>query len=258
VKEGDRSRWKAACGRLIQVVGLGFLLFVAYVGLRNRNSMEPLHQAIVFGDVKAVERLLKKDPTLARNPLAFGQEMPLSLALNCQGTKEKIELLLAYGADLNARSGAFKLTPLQYAAWSANMVAVKTLLAHNPEVNAVDGESPGRTALNYAVTAGNRAIIEMLLAHGADIAHGYSVLYDAESHPELFDYLLAKGADPNAQNSSQDTPLLRAIDLGDTNRIATILRYHPDLAVKNSGDRTALAIAVDGGQSNVTDRNVTN
>ena len=142
------------------------------------------------------------------------RQTPLFSAVNCKNPKEIIDLLIASGADINAKSGGFALTPLQQAVWGGNLESVKALLAHKPEVNAVNSDN--WTALHYgisvymgAVVSGStnnvgKEIMELLLANGADINHGYPILLAASHYAKntaLIEFLLSKGANVNVLES---------------------------------------------------------
>ncbi len=225
------------------------------------DPRSPLERAMSLGDTQTVEKILKSNPTLANKPFRFGNETPLFYATICRNPKTNIDLLVASGADINAKSGGFNLTPLQQAAWSGDLEAVKALLSHKPDVNVVEGQSPGRSALNYAVNfyenhpaITNMEIVDLLLANGANVNPDYSVLFDTENRPDLMEYLLEKGANPNVQDGNGDTPLHRAILSDRTNGVAAILRHHPNLSIryKNGADNfSPLELALDGGHMDI-------
>jgi serine/threonine-protein phosphatase 6 regulatory ankyrin repeat subunit A/serine/threonine-protein phosphatase 6 regulatory ankyrin repeat subunit B len=222
---------------------------------------EPLQRALSLGDAQKVGGILKSKPALANKPLRFGHMTPLFYATMCRNPARTIDLPIKSGADINARSGGFSLTPLQQAAWSGNVEAVKALLVYKPDVNATEAQSPGRTALNYAVNyyvnnpaISNAEIVDLLLTNGADITHGYPVLFDAENRASIMEHLLEKGANPNVHDSNRDTPLHRAILFGRTDQVAVILRHHPDLSIgySNGADNLSpLELAMNGGRSDI-------
>jgi ankyrin repeat protein len=120
---------------------------------------------------------------------------PLHLAA-AVGLREVVELLLAKGADANAKTsqdlwrGYFGMTssvragatPLHAAAASGDPNTVKVLLAHGAQLDARD--ESGDTPLHHAATSGNAGVVE---------------------------FLIAKGADGNAQNTEGATPLVGAL-----------------------------------------------
>ena len=75
--------------------------------------------------------------------------------------------LLAAGADANARD-PLGATPLHDAAWNGNREIAALLIAHGAEVNARHLEA-GSTPLHYAVIKDNLGVAEVLLEHGADV-----------------------------------------------------------------------------------------
>ena len=88
---------------------------------------------------------------------------------------------LSRGADVNAkdRDGA---TPLPWAAWAGHKQVVELLIAKGADVNAkVDRH--GMTPLHYAASRGHKEIAELLIANGADVnaktGDGWTPLYSA-------------------------------------------------------------------------------
>jgi len=77
-----------------------------------------------------------------------------------------VQLLLAYNADVNART-AYGRTPLERAAKSGHIQIVELLLAHNADVNAAT--CGGETPLLVAASGNHRDIVQLLLSHGADV-----------------------------------------------------------------------------------------
>jgi ankyrin repeat protein len=192
--------------------------------------MSSFEQAIAYGDLPTLEKELKSKPSLATKRLR-DSDFPLNRAVHSAHPKETIELLLKYGADINTKGSFFNTTPLQNAAWQGNTEVVKTLLAHKPEVNAVN-DSDGVTALHFALVADNKEIFNLLLAAGADINRGRSVLtecmvYGGDSRAGWAEFLLSKGADPNRLGPEGDR-FARMFQTGkhwDTNDVTTLNPY---------------------------------
>jgi len=230
----------------------------------------PLERAMGKGDVQEFEKILKSNPSLANKKIR-ANNTPLNAAIGYQHPKEFIDLLVKYGADINAPGWPFEMTPLQAAAGAGKVEAVKALLAHHPDVNALHKDKENtptgyvwrdtdETALSYAFTADNKEIFQLLLDSGADINRGRSVLAECmiygggrDSWPE---FLLSKGADPNRKGTDADrfVPIIQAIINGNTNYVAALLKYHVDLNTRyvNGADNfSPLELAMDEGHLDI-------
>lgn len=123
-----------------------------------------LADAVGAGNVSDVRIFLQRDPQAVHQPGANSM-LPIHLAAQ-RGRSEVIPLLLQAGADVNTPHEKVHATPLQYAAAAGHLNAVRTLLAANARVNAVDTQ--GRTPLMWAASKGHVSVIQELLQRGAD------------------------------------------------------------------------------------------
>lgn len=115
---------------------------------------------------------------LALSGLVFGadgQDADLMKAV-AVGKSAQIKPLIAKGANVNARHGSYKLTPLMLASFRGKKALVEVLLANGADPNATDSDGAG--AMNYAVLGGgvdgsitgkNEAVIDVLKAKGAEM-----------------------------------------------------------------------------------------
>ena len=212
------------------------------LGGKMEFDADDIHEAVRNNSVEEVRTILNAAPELVDAQMC--SLTPLHLAAVDNNNKAVAELLLAYGADVNARgnSGA---TPLDQAlAWDQDDVAellrqhggkgvqdsllrlgelfqavfkgdaerTQALLTIYPEfVNASDNE--GVTPLGRAATAGHKNIAERLLAKGAKVGvwdkAGLTPLHRAamEGHESLVQMLVKAGSDVTDKDSLGATPL---------------------------------------------------
>ncbi|MGE0486320.1 MAG: ankyrin repeat domain-containing protein [Gammaproteobacteria bacterium] len=155
-----------------------------------------LVQLVRSGDRAALAAALQAVAPAVVNGAAGGMT-PLMQA-SSQGDVEMVELLLAHGADPNAR-GSSRRTALQYAAERNHAEVARRLLDAGADIDGYDD-----TRLTPLVMAADRNYTELallFLERGAavDIVHvqGWTALIDAARHgnDELVRALLAAGAD---------------------------------------------------------------
>ncbi|WP_336759607.1 ankyrin repeat domain-containing protein [Paenibacillus sp. USHLN196] len=145
-----------------------------------------------------------------------------------EGHVEKLKSLLDTHPELANSENQDGLTPLGYASHFGQAGAVRVLLEHGADVNALSHSKisfiPSNTAL-HAALAGERSpeVIQLLLEHGASTSildsDGQYALHSAAFHTdhiELIEMLLQNGADPNVLNSAGQTALDIALKRGNT------------------------------------------
>ena len=102
---------------------------------------DPIHRAAARGDLAGVQAELDKGVDVnakdEQGENEFGQrrQTPLHYA----ATKEIAELLIAEGADVNAK-GYLDGTPLHPAAWYGHKEVVELLIANGADVNVKDDD----------------------------------------------------------------------------------------------------------------------
>jgi len=133
-----------------------------------------IFEAIELGDIVRVQQYLTSgsDINVRKDyygdgipPLELKATTPLHLAA-IMDNKEIVDLLLANGADVNAKAEG-DVTPLLIAISKKDKRMVELLLANGANVNTIiDG---GATPLHFAYLGGNKEIIDLLIANGADV-----------------------------------------------------------------------------------------
>lgn len=145
------------------------------------NTRRLITEAARAGDIAAVRDLLTAEPGLVHTHSSEGWT-PLHLAAH-YGHSQVAEMLLALGADVNARAtNDLGSAPLLWAILGQNVAAIIVLLDHGASINATT--TAGSTPLHKASMIGNAALVRLLLARGANV---------------------------NARNSGGQTPLTHAL-----------------------------------------------
>jgi ankyrin repeat protein len=177
---GERDRLRALLEARPDLVnarndeGDSLLLTAAYSGrkdmfelLLEKGAGVNVFEASALGLSDRVGDFLGADPSLA-NTYSHDGWTPLHLA-SFFGRKEVASVLLAHGADVNARSRSTRFakenTPLHAAAANKQIALAELLLAHGADVNARDGS--GYTPLALAANGKNDLLVVILLEKGA-------------------------------------------------------------------------------------------
>jgi ankyrin len=221
----------------------------ARVNAANDLGATALWAAAQNGSDAMVRRLLDAgaDPNLA----LLAGETPVMVASRA-GKPAVVEQLIAKGANLNAR-GARNQTALMWAVSQRHPDVVKVLLAHDADVSLrsskwtqmmavpphgylpYNREIPAgdETALLFAARVGDLESARLLLDAGADVndadAWGVSAVTLAahSGFGPLVEFLLEKGADPNAMRAGF-APLHEAIMRRDEKMAAALLAHGAD------------------------------
>ena len=162
----------------------------ADIELAGYGGVRPLHAAALAGQDRIVSLLIalgaKVDATdnLGRTPL-------LSLVSGAVDSPDTLKILLEAGADPNVFDGPVRAHALDYAAMQGRADIAEILLAFGAKINARDNLH-GKTPLHYAITfclraaSGPQEVVEVLIAHGADVnardAEGFTPLQYAKRH----------------------------------------------------------------------------
>ncbi|MBB3045911.1 ankyrin repeat protein [Litorivivens lipolytica] len=174
----------------------------------------------------------------------------LTLAVSNPAEPSLIETLLLAGADPNMPKGN-GMYPLYISTGVEEDTTERTeiLLSYGADVDARNGKEKW-TALFYAVQYNRLAALKVLLAAGADAsigsAKGYTPVYQAafKGHDEAFDYLLASGVDVNTVNGANGwTPLHAASDKGQIDIARKLIAAGADVNKRSKEGYTAIYFA---------------
>jgi uncharacterized protein len=224
----------------------------------RRGHTEIMKLLLAAGaDVKAVHRMGDQALMMAARQRSYRTP-------SAEPNAEVVELLLAHGADPNAR-GDWKRTALMHANTAAK---VNLLLAKGGELDAQD--EYGQTALMHAAERGDAAVAGALLEGGANVnltdkkgltallyslddenmAHGEERVTLPKRRMEVAQrLLLAKGVDVNAANNDGETPLIRAVRLANVDMIKALMVRKADANRSDVFGDTAVTLAYASGKA---------
>ncbi len=253
----------------------------ADVNAKDGEGSSALHYAAMLGDPDAVSLLLKRgaDPqakdgqgrtaahyAAARDKLILaaildkggkpgGKDQsgaePIHYAA-ARGNAETVKLLLARGADINARDGN-GLTPFAgYVDYNGCPDLAFYLLDSGADLEAKDGE--GRTPLHIKAFKGDAASVKFLLKRGARIdakdKKGFTPLHHAcfQGRYDCALLLLNEGARIDARSISGATPLFSAAWTGKRGLARLLIKRGADPDARNEAGASALSAAAWTGQ----------
>lgn len=180
----------------------------------------------------------------------YGLTPVLGLAAKV-GNQEIIRVLHDLGADLEARTERFRLTPLIIAVENGNREGVARLIELGSDVEVRD--SGNATPIMYAVAEEDESIATLLISAGAnvvDIQGGANrtplLAAIAHGNAKMVPVLIRAGADVNKQGGELAvmSPLMLAASLGYADIVKELLEAGADIDATSIADgKTALDYA---------------
>jgi len=254
------------------------LTTIAAVVLVGTAFADPIHDAAANGDLAGVQAELDKGVDVNVTDIDWGLT-PLHSA-TYWGHKEIAELLIAEGADVNAKDDD-GWTPLDGAIYGddaktadllrkhggksgaedsilvavqlLNTEAVKQHIAAGADVDAKN--NVGDTPLHMTALSGHKIITELLIAKGADVntkdEDGGTPLHIAVSgaHKEIAELLITNGADVNAKDDEGSTPLDNLKSTVDLWMMAAVFGVEVDEALWSQATELAEFLRKHGGKT---------
>jgi len=219
----------------------GFMKFAAedpkLLNARGPEGSTPFMYAVLYTGPATIERLLKlgADPNKRNDANAT--------ALMWAATDlEKTRVLVAHGADVNARSSDMR-TPLIVAARRpGNTAVVKLLLEHGANPNPNSHPAVESAPLLEAATAGDAAGMELLLGRGAETKEAGEPALEmavAMRCAKCVDLLAAR----NLSKQDYTTALPNIAAFGDVSAVRLALDHGADVNAVDPLGRTPLMYA---------------
>lgn len=279
VGSNERTALQLAASKGFSSVVETLLARGASVTELDDNGKSALNFAINNEDAGLVRLLLTQLAKVDGITKLPGKDL-LHAAAN-SGNAKLIELLLAYGPEIDARDVDGR-TPLHIAVSRGHLAATLLLLKHqaDPNISAIKGygtlaatdradiaeallaagakvnaeDEGGRTALFGAVVKKKKDMLKLLLQHGADpntAAKGFTPLMQAiiANQTEIARMLLDAKADPNRASFHSTTygactPLQMAVGSRAAEMVELLLMHKADTAAIDRRGRTVLHYAV--------------
>lgn len=203
------------------------------------KSLPPLHEAALAGDIEKVESLLAKGADVnERDDEGRGRT-----ALHCaceKGHAEVAKLLISKGAYVNAIG--WRKTPLHFAARSGDKATVELLLSKGADINAKS--SAGRTPLFEAVASlapGRREVVELLVLKGAKVPALHLEAWRGDV--ERLRKCLQDGTDINSKDDAGCTALHVAVNSGKKDIVEFLISEYASVHLRDAWGVTPLYYA---------------
>lgn len=209
----------------------------------DQSMRTPLHLAAALGRSRILELLATSDAYSNVNPKDSDMLTPLHLACRYNHI-EAVEVLVAFNADVNARS-RLNVTPLHVCAAFNSYDCARLLLNQVNNINFSD--SFGTTALHVAVHTNSHDVLDLLLQRGAlanvQDKHGQRPMHYAAIADNVYGIkmLVEHGyANVNVRNKDLLTPLHFAIAFRNQNAFFGLLDVGAHIDSKDiNGNRPA-------------------
>lgn len=214
----------------------------------------PIFAPTFHGDVSAVKKLLKKDPTLVAVRDAK-KLTPLHVAAS-RGQSSVTQLLIDHGADVHGPTEDGDWTPLVFASYRGHYEVAKLLVENGAGVTTEDGNP-----IHYSGQRKHKDICRLLVEHGAiddlidsedsDVLTLFRAAYSYDT--DTVKDLLARRPDlVGSKDVHHRTPLHEACTQGDTQTVCALLKHGADTNALDANGQTPADRAASHNQHAVT------
>ena len=211
-----------------------------------------LHQLIAEGSLKRARELMEQGASV--DVVDENGASILHLALSKKADLEFIEYLLKKGVDVNLvmTSGSFPLAALHIATRANNFRLIEMLFAYGADVNVRGG---GFSPLHLACMEGvEDCIVDLYLAKGAEVSALEGINQSTPLHVassanrfNLVSKLINAGADVDAQDQFGQTPLHYAVVSGYLETVKALIEHDANCTLADQEGATPLILASIGG-----------
>ncbi|KAH9065632.1 ankyrin repeat-containing domain protein [Lactarius vividus] len=165
---------------------------------------------------------------------------PLHLASSAHNSFKTVQLLIQHGADVTARDNT-NSTPLHLASSRGGTESMELLIQCGADVNCQDNENSTPLHRVFKVSPSAK-IVQLFTPHGIDVTQAGSHWFDFlwATKAEAVEVLLRHGADVNARDGHNWTPLHRASSCGRAESVQLLIRHGADVNARDKSNSTPL------------------
>ena len=216
----------------------------ADMNIENLNKITALFIAALKGHTECLKELIDAHAQIDKHN---EKGLTALIAAAKEGHVDCVKELLKAGANVNATDTEIRGdTALMRAVAAGHVECVKELISSKADLNTLNKQRS--TPLAYAVQSSNVIITDMLLSAGAKIDQSPNFMQelraDNNEQIECLKLLLEAGADLNAIDEEENTPLIKAVVRGNEGIIKILLKEKSDINAQNQFGETALYKAV--------------
>jgi ankyrin repeat protein len=204
---------------------------------RGPEGSTPFMYAVLYTGAPTLERLLKQGADVNKR-----NDAGAAALLWAATDLEKTRLLVAHGADVNARSSDLRTALMVAARRPGNLATVRFLLDHganpNPNLHPATESSP----LIEAANAGDATMVQLLLSRGAEVKDAGEMTLETAyivRCSRCADLVMAKGL----SKKDYSIALANIAALGDLNAVRKLLDHGADVNAFDPLGRTPLMYA---------------
>jgi len=204
---------------------------------RGPEGSTPFMYAVLYTGAADLEQMLKMGADPGKK-----NDANVTALMWAATDMEKTRVLLAHGADVNARSSDMRTALMIAARRPGNIAVVKLLLDRGANANPNSRPDAESSPLLEAATAGDAASVELLLAHGAETKLSGQEAFEVAVTVECgkcVSLLVAK----NIDRDSYTRALSNIAVLGDVNAVRIALDHGADVNAFDGLGRTPLMYA---------------
>jgi len=215
--------------------------------IQQTKKNKSLFEAVKKGDIEQVKSFISSGADVSTPDTDPFGTTPLFYAVS-NSHAVIAEMLIAHGADVNARRKLSRHAPLHIAAAKGDERMVRLLISSGANINAAPASQA--TPLHRAATQGHKEVVRILIEAGAR-----SDLRDWEGKTALYAAMIARGGDSReivellAEAGAKLPAVHLAAFVGNVEEVRACIKKGTSVNARDDCESTPLHAAVNGGQA---------